>query len=138
MATWCILGHRGGAGDAAALADAALAPEDVGYINAHGTGTMANDRAECAAIRAGLWRRAAAGVVDQGDARPSDRRCGAVELLACLMALRDGVLPPTIGMSRQTRSARWTWCRMRHARARVGAALTNAFAFGGLNAVTRR
>ena len=59
-----------------ALRDAGLAPEAIGYINAHGTGTTVNDKTECAAVRAvfGAARRPADDLLDQVDARPPDRR----------------------------------------------------------------
>jgi nodulation protein E len=117
-----------------ALADAGLTPADVGYVNAHGTGTAANDRVETAAIRTVFAKpplvsstKAMHGHVMGGT--------GAVELLACLMALRDGVVAPTIGY--QTRDADCALDVVPNVarQADVTACLSNAFAFGGLNAV---
>ena len=80
-----------------ALADAGIAPGEVGYINAHGTGTAANDRTEAAAIRA-VFGEAPPPV---SSTKAMHGHCigatGAIELLACLLALRDGVLAPTLG-----------------------------------------
>ena len=120
---------------AGALRDGGLAPGDVGYINAHGTGTAANDRTEAAAIRAVF-----------GDAAPpvSSTKAmhghliggtGAVEALACLMALREGVLAPTIGFEEADPDCALDVVPNEARRARVEVALSNAFAFGGLNAV---
>lgn len=120
---------------AGALRDGGIAAGDVGYINAHGTGTAANDRTEAAAIRAVF-----------GDAPPpvSSTKAmhghiiggtGAVEALACLMALRDGVLAPTIGFEEVDPDCALDVVPNEARRARVEVALSNAFAFGGLNAV---
>lgn len=118
-----------------ALADAGLVPGEVGYINAHGTGTAANDRTESAAILRVF-----------GPAPPpvSSTKAmhghligatGAVELLACLLALREGVIPPTIGHEEYDPDCLRDVVPNLARAARVEVALSNAFAFGGLNAV---
>jgi len=118
-----------------ALADAGIAPGDVGYVNAHGTGTAANDRTEAAAIRMVF-----------GDAPPPvsstkamHGHCigatGAVELIACLMALRDGVLAPTLGFEAPDPDCPLDVVPNVARQAEVSVAMSNAFAFGGLNAV---
>jgi nodulation protein E len=122
---------------AGALRDAKLAPGDVGYINAHGTGTAANDRTECAAIMRvfgadtdGLMvssTKAAHGHIIGGT--------GAVELLACIMALRDGVIAPTVGYVAADPDCPLDVVPNEARQARVAVALSNAFAFGGMNAV---
>jgi nodulation protein E len=120
-----------------ALASAGLAPEDVGYINAHGTATTANDRTEAAAIREVFG--AAADTVSVSSTKSMHGHCiggaGALELAATLMALTEGLIPPTVGIVEVDLE-----CRIdptpNVARERpVRAALSNAFAFGGLNAV---
>ncbi|KEO51962.1 beta-ketoacyl-[acyl-carrier-protein] synthase family protein [Thioclava pacifica] len=120
-----------------ALADAGVAPEEVGYINAHGTGTAANDRIETAAIRQVFG--AAAELVAISATKAMHGHCiggtGAVELVACLMALRDGVIAPTIGYDTADPDCDLDYVPNVARRAEVGAALSNAFAFGGLNAV---
>ena len=117
------------------LADAGLAPSDVGYINAHGTGTTANDRAECAAVR--LVFGAAVPPMSSTKAMHGHLMggAGAVELLACLMALRDGVLAPTIGHVAGDADCALDVVPNVARSARVRATLSNSFAFGGLNAV---
>jgi nodulation protein E len=120
-----------------ALRDANLATNDVGYINAHGTGTAANDRTESAAITqvfgadtAGLMvssTKAAHGHIIGGT--------GAVELLACIMALRDGVIAPTIGHVAADPECALDVVPNEARQASVNVALSNAFAFGGMNAV---
>lgn len=118
-----------------ALRDAGLAPEDVGYINAHGTGTAVNDRTEAAAIRAVFG--ADAPLVSSTKAMHGHLigGTGAVEALACLMALREGVIAPTIGYEEADPDCALDVVPNEARRARVEVALSNAFAFGGLNAV---
>ncbi len=118
----------------AALADAGLRADQVGYINAHGTGTAANDRIEAGVIAqvfgAGVpvsSTKGAHGHVMGGT--------GAVELLACIMALREGVIAPTIGHSAVDAACAIDLVTGDARQVRVEAAVSNAFAFGGLNAV---
>ncbi|MBU1834407.1 MAG: beta-ketoacyl-[acyl-carrier-protein] synthase family protein, partial [Alphaproteobacteria bacterium] len=84
-----------------ALADGGIALADVGYINAHGTGTAVNDRTETQAIRDVFGAHADALQVSSTKAMHGHLigGTGAVELLSCIMALRDGVIAPTIGLS---------------------------------------
>ena len=122
---------------ARALADAQVNPNEVGYINAHGTGTMANDKTECAAVIDVFGTHAKRLMISSTKSMHGHLigGTGAVELLACIMALRDGVIAPTIGYQEPDPD-----CALdvvpNHARdARVNVALSNAFAFGGMNAV---
>ncbi|MGF1660771.1 MAG: beta-ketoacyl-[acyl-carrier-protein] synthase family protein [Rubrimonas sp.] len=121
----------------AALADARMAPDDVDYVNAHGTATMANDRSECAAIRAALG--AAAETVSVSSTKSMHGHCiggaGAVELAAALMALAEGVVPPTIGHTEADPECDLDVTPNVARERSVAAALSNSFAFGGLNAV---
>jgi nodulation protein E len=119
----------------AALADAGIGPQDVGYINAHGTGTLANDRAEAAAIRTvfgAVPPPVSSTKAMHGHAMGAT---GALEAVACLMALTEGVLPPTIGFQAEDPDCALDVVANVARRARVKLALSNAFAFGGLNAV---
>lgn len=120
-----------------ALVDAGLAPDEIGYINAHGTGTSANDRTECAAIHAAFG--AAAERVMVSSTKAMHGHCiggtGAVELLACLMALRDGVIAPTINHVHADADCMLDVVPNVARQVPVQAVLSNAFAFGGLNAV---
>ena len=117
------------------LHDAGLEPGQVGYINAHGTGTKANDANEAMAIRKVFGERpppvsstkAAHGHVIGGT--------GAIEALACLMAIRDGVIAPTLGYQKPDPDCRLDVVPNTARKADVKVAMTNAFAFGGLNAV---
>jgi nodulation protein E len=122
---------------AGALADARINSGEVGYINAHGTGTTANDRTECAAVRQVF------GVHSDGLMISSTKSMhghliggtGAVELLACIMALRDGVIAPTIGYEAPDPDCDLDVVPNTARDTQVDVALSNAFAFGGMNAV---
>ena len=119
-----------------ALAPAALAPEEVDYINAHGTGTKANDQIETAAIRQVFGAHAEK--LSLSSTKSMHAHCmgasGALELIACVMAMRHGVVPPTANY-RQPDPECDLDVTPNVARERpVRVALSNAFAFGGTNA----
>jgi nodulation protein E len=120
-----------------AMADARLNPEDVGYINAHGTGTAANDKTECAAVAHAFGHHADALMISSTKSMHGHLigGTGAVELLACILALREGVIAPTIGYEEPDPECALDVVPNAAREARVGAVLSNAFAFGGLNAV---
>jgi nodulation protein E len=121
----------------AALADAGLNAGEVGYINAHGTGTAANDRTECAAVSRALGPQAERVLISSTKSMHGHLigGTGAVELLACVMALRDGVVAPTIGWDSPDPDCPLDVVPNAAREAKVTACLSNAFAFGGLNAV---
>ncbi len=120
-----------------ALRDARMDPSEVAYVNAHGTATAANDRTECGAIR-DVFGAAADGLSVSSTKSMHGHAigaAGALEAAATLMALSEGVVPPTIGYEEPDPD-----CDLdvtpNNARERdVPAALSNSFAFGGLNAV---
>ena len=120
-----------------ALDDAGMAPDAVGYINAHGTGTAANDRIESAALAEVFGTHASRLMISSTKAMHGHLigATGAVELLACIMALRDGVIAPTVGYEHPDPDCPLDVVPNVARHARVEAALSNAFAFGGLNAV---
>jgi len=120
-----------------ALQDAGLGPEDIGYINAHGTGTAANDRSECQAVREVFGEHALALRISSTKSMHGHLigGTGAVELLACIMALREGIIAPTINFSAQDPDCALNVVPNMAQHAKVQAVLSNAFAFGGLNAV---
>jgi 3-oxoacyl-[acyl-carrier-protein] synthase II len=119
----------------AACACAGLTPEQVGYINAHGTGTPLNDSAEAAAIN--RW----AGAHNQNLRVSSTKSsvghllgaAGAVETVVCLMALRGQWLPPTSTLETPEPACNFSIVR-NPTDARFDHALTNSFGFGGANA----
>jgi nodulation protein E len=117
-----------------ALADAGLNAQDVGYINAHGTGTEVNDRVEAAAIRAVFGATPPPVSATKSMHGHLIGAAGAVEVLACLMALAEGVLAPTMGLREPGPEIGLDVVPNEARRAQVDAALTNAFAFGGTNA----
>jgi nodulation protein E len=122
---------------AGALTDAKFNREDVGYINAHGTGTAANDKTECAAVADVFGAHADKLMISSTKSMHGHLigGTGAVELLACIMALRDGIIAPTIGYEEPDPECALDIVPNVAREAKVTAVLSNAFAFGGLNAV---
>ena len=120
-----------------ALQDAKLNPEDVGYINAHGTGTAANDKTECAAVADVFGPHADQLMISSTKSMHGHLigGTGAVELLACIMALRDGIIAPTIGYEEPDPECALDVVPNVARDAKVDVVLSNAFAFGGMNAV---
>ncbi len=119
----------------AALLDAGIAPESVGYINAHGTGTQANDVAETEAIRSvfGSTRLAVSSTKSMhGHALGA---AGAIEAAAVVGSLRYGFLPPTANFSEADPQCDLDVIPNQGRVEQVEWALSNSFAFGGLNAV---
>lgn len=120
-----------------ALADARMAQAEVGYINAHGTATAMNDRTEAEAIRAVLGPQAES--VLASSTKSMHGHCigaaGALEAAATLMALDQGVVPPTINHDEPDPEIGLDVVPNVAREARISAALSNSFAFGGLNAV---
>jgi len=121
----------------AALKDARLNPDQIDYINAHGTGTTANDKTESAAVAQVFGPQAANLMISSTKSMHGHLigGTGAVELLACIMALRDGVIAPTIGYTDPDPDCPLDVVPNTARQARVTATLSNAFAFGGMNAV---
>jgi nodulation protein E len=122
---------------AGALADARIDPSEVGYINAHGTGTAANDKTECAAVADVFGPHADKLMISSTKSMHGHLigGTGAVELLACIMALRDGVIAPTIGYQEPDPECALDVVPNEARDAKVDVAMSNAFAFGGMNAV---
>jgi nodulation protein E len=122
---------------ALALQDAAMAAGEVGYINAHGTATTMNDRTEAAAIRMALGGHADRVLVSS--TKSMHAHCigaaGALEAAATLMALGEGIIPPTINHDEPDPEIGLDVVPNVAREADVSAALSNSFAFGGLNAV---
>jgi nodulation protein E len=121
----------------AALRDARLLPEQVGYINAHGSGTIINDPLETRAIRELFGTHADRLAVSSTKSLHGHAlgATGAMEAVCTILALKNGLLPPTANFTVPDPD-----CNLdvvpNHARpARVEFALSNSFAFGGLNAV---
>ncbi|KZX93204.1 MAG: beta-ketoacyl-[acyl-carrier-protein] synthase family protein [Sulfitobacter sp.] len=134
-----VMPSKAGAGRAmqGALQDAGINREEVGYINAHGTGTAANDKTECAAVADVFGTHADRLMISSTKSMHGHviGGTGAVELLACIMALRDGVIAPTIGYEEPDPECALDVVPNEARAAQVNVALSNAFAFGGMNAV---
>ena len=120
-----------------ALQDARIDATDVGYINAHGTGTAANDKTESAAVADVFGAHADRLMISSTKSMHGHLigGTGAVELLACIMAVRDGIVAPTIGYEEPDPECALDVVPNEAREAHVEVALSNAFAFGGLNAV---
>jgi nodulation protein E len=121
----------------AALSDAALKPEDIGYINAHGTATQANDATETAAIRKVFGAHADRLAVSSTKSMHGHTlgAAGAIEAVATLLSLCNGVLPPTANFTEPDPACDLDVIPNQARQMQVGCALSNSFAFGGLNAV---
>lgn len=121
----------------AALRDASLDPDQIGYINAHGTATPANDATEAAAIRSVFNAHANRIPVSSTKSMHGHAlgAAAALECLAAVLALRDGVLPPTANFTEPDPECDLDVIPNHSRRAEVEYALSNSFAFGGLNAV---
>jgi len=121
----------------AALRDAQLRPEEIGYINAHGTGTSGNDPTETRAIREVFGAHAERLAVSSTKSMHGHAlgAAGALEAVATAMALRERLLPPTANFTEPDPECALDVIPHRARQAEVGAALSNSFAFGGLNAV---
>lgn len=121
----------------AALADAGLRLEEIGYVNAHGTGTAANDPAEVKALRLAFGEHAARLLVSSTKSMHGHAlgAAGALEGVATVLALHQGVVPPTANFTAADPECDLDVVPNEARQARVGAALSNSFAFGGLNAV---
>ena len=121
----------------AAVCDAHLMPEVVSYINAHGTGTPANDFTETAAIRAVFGPHADRLAVSSTKSMHGHAlgAAGALEALAAILALRHGFLPPTANYNEPDPQCDLDVVPNVARQADIEYALSNSFAFGGLNAV---
>lgn len=121
----------------AAIADGGLRPEQFGYINAHGTGTMANDATETAAIRAVFGAHADKLAVSSTKSMHGHAlgAAGAIEAVATILALENGILPPTANYNEPDPACDLDVIPNEARAADVEYALSNSFAFGGLNAV---
>ena len=120
-----------------ALRDGGLVPEQVGYINAHGTATEANDRMESVAIHDVFGSRAGTLPVSSTKSMHGHTlgAAGAVEAVATVLALGKGVLPPTTNFTEPDPQCELDVIPNHARQAEVEVALSQSFAFGGLNAV---
>jgi len=121
----------------AALREAGLAPEEIGYINAHGTGTPGNDPVETAAIHDVFGDHAKKLGVSSTKSMHGHAlgAAGAIEAVATILAMKHGILPPTANFTVADPECDLDYIPNEPRKQQVNAALSNSFAFGGLNAV---
>lgn len=121
----------------ACLADAGFNPEDVDYLNAHGTGTKANDQIETAAIKRVFGDHAYK--LSISSTKSMHAHClgasGALEMIACVMAIREGIVPPTANFREADPDCDLDITPNVARERKVRTAISNGFAFGGTNAV---
>jgi nodulation protein E len=120
-----------------ALREAGLQPEQIGYINAHGTGTPGNDPVETRAIREVFGPHADKLAVSSTKSLHGHAlgAAGALEAIATVLALHHGILPPTANYNEKDPECDLDYIPKNSRVFQVEAALSNSFAFGGLNAV---
>ncbi|MGE5114715.1 MAG: beta-ketoacyl-[acyl-carrier-protein] synthase family protein [Acidobacteriaceae bacterium] len=128
-----------GAADAMlrAIDDAGISSDEIGYINAHGTGTAANDSTETRAIKKLLGARAPQVPVSSTKSMHGHAlgAAGAIEAVATVLALENGLIPPTANFNEPDPECDLDYVPNASRRLSVDYALSNSFAFGGLNAV---
>jgi beta-ketoacyl-acyl-carrier-protein synthase II len=120
-----------------ALADAQMRPDEIDYINAHGTGTKANDAVETKAIKVVFGEGAKKVPVNSTKSMHGHvmGASGAIELVAAIEAMQQGVVPPTANYSQPDPQCDLDYVPNEARELQVRAALSNSFAFGGMNAV---
>jgi beta-ketoacyl-acyl-carrier-protein synthase II len=120
-----------------ALADARMEPGEIGYINAHGTGTQANDAVETAAIKAVFGEGAHRIPVSSTKSMHGHLlgAAGALEFAAALLAMQEELIPPTANLHHPDAECDLDYVPLRARAARPRAVMSNSFAFGGTNAV---
>jgi nodulation protein E len=121
----------------AAFDDAKLAAADIQYVNAHGTGTAANDETETKALHEAFGPHANKLAISSTKSMIGHAlgAAGALELVATLLAVRDGIAPPTIGYLEPDPACDLDYVPNQARALPIEAAVSNSFAFGGLNAV---
>ncbi len=133
--------HEKGEGGAAAmrmaLKDAGANADEVGYVNAHGTGTPLNDRSETCAMKLAFGELAYKIPISSTKSMTGHMMgaTGALEVIFCVQAIREGILPPTINYETPDPECDLDYVPNQAREAKVSLALSNAFGFGGHNAV---
>jgi 3-oxoacyl-(acyl-carrier-protein) synthase len=130
-------GSGGAAAIRKAMASAGVSPEQVGYINAHGTGTELNDNSETKAIKSALGQRAYQIPVSSTKSMTGHMMgaTGALETIFCVQAIQASVLPPTIHYQTPDPRCDLDYIPNQARERKIEVALNNAFGFGGHNAV---
>ena len=120
-----------------ALKDGGLNPEDIDYVNAHGTGTAANDVSETKALKMAFGDHAKKLAVSSSKSMFGHALggAGALELAVTILGLRDGIAAPTANYNEPDPECDLDYVPNEARDMKIGAAISNSFAFGGLNAV---
>jgi 3-oxoacyl-[acyl-carrier-protein] synthase II len=120
---------------AGALADSGLKATDIGYVNAHGTSTQVNDKVETIAVKKVFGAYAYQLPVSSSKSMLGHliAAAGAVELITCVMTIRNGVLPPTINYDTPDRECDLDYVPNQARSKKVDHVLSNSFGFGGQN-----
>jgi 3-oxoacyl-[acyl-carrier-protein] synthase II len=118
-----------------AIAGAGISPDEVDYINAHGTSTEVNDRVETLSIKKSFGERAYKIPISSTKSMMGHliAATGAVEALVCLLTIRDGVVPPTVNLDNPSPDCDLDYVPHESRRVTVNHALSNSFGFGGQN-----
>lgn len=134
--------HENGAGGSAAirmaLNSAGANIDEVGYINAHGTGTLLNDQSETRAIKAAFGNELAYKIPISSTKSMTGHMMGAtgaLEIIFCVNAIKEGILPPTINYQTPDPECDLDYIPNKAREAKISLAISNAFGFGGHNAV---
>ncbi len=120
-----------------ALQWAGLNPNDIGYLNAHGTSTPANDSSETAAIKTVFGAWAHNGLLVSSTKSMTGHllgAAGAIEAAFCLLAMRDSIVPPTINLDNPDEGCDLDYVPHKARQHKVQIAMSNSFGFGGTNA----
>lgn len=130
-------GEMAAAAIAMALHRSEIAPQDVGYICAHGTSTRANDRLESAAIRRVFGTKADSIAVSSPKSMVGHiiGAAGALSAMVCALSIRDEIVPPTINLENSDPECDLDYVPLEARKTQVKAAVANAFGFGGQNCV---
>ncbi|HEX5809425.1 MAG TPA: beta-ketoacyl-ACP synthase II [Anaerolineales bacterium] len=130
-------GEGGSAAMRMALASARASVDDLGYINAHGTGTPLNDQSETRAIKAALGNKAYEIPISSTKSMTGHMMgaTGALEAIFCVQAVREGILPPTIHYETPDPECDLDYIPNEAREKKIDLAISNAFGFGGHNAV---
>ena len=129
-------GSGGAKAMAQALADGGVLPEQVDYINAHGTGTPLNDKTETQAIKTALGEKTAETLVSSTKSMTGHMlgAAGAVEAIVSVLALHDGIVPPTINLHEPDPECDLDYVPNQARKVQVQTALSTSLGFGGHNA----
>jgi len=130
-------GNRAAAAMQLALDDAGIAPDEVDYINAHGTSTVLGDIAETRAVKRVFGQHAKKGLMISSTKSALGHLLGAsggVEIIATALAITEGVIPPTLNLDEPDEECDLDYVPNAPRKARVNVAMSNSFGFGGHNA----